>query len=803
MKVPETHSFDLIVIGGGLAGLCAAISAARNGAKTALVQDRPVFGGNSSSEIRVVPHGSNHSNVWAAETGLIHEIVLADRAGNHDQFFDQGLINGLYDLHLLERAKAEENLTLFLNTSARDVDSEPLTPGTASTALPTSNGLGRIGGEPRRIVAVLASQLGSEREFRLEARHFLDATGDGTVGFLAGADFRYGREGRAEFNEPLAPLQPDDVTMGSTITMRARDVGRPVPYVAPPWIAQYRTPEDFGPGRFLPHLHSPVYGGYWWMEVCNPYHQISDNAAIRDELHRHVLGVWNYIKNHSDIREKATPYVLEWIGMVPGKRESRRLMGDVVLTEHDCHADRAWPDTIGFAGWWIDLHIKGGVLNKSEPAERENADAHYKHWIRVPLFTLPLRAHYSRNIENLWMAGRCLSTTHAALGSVRVMQTLAHLGQNVGIAAAYALRHDLTPRQTADPSGVHIGILQQRILRQDGRLPGIARRDPADLAPSARVSATSQAPFLSDAPNEQWLFWLGSKSRPGHPRHPALGMIVPLTHDRLDRVAFFLESHAGTLQTITVGLQSVDSIWDRPDQPFIASTTLDVPAGHHGWLEAELNATIMPGQSHRVVLSGGEDIGWTTSMAWPTGTMMNYLHVGPGGPEEKNKCFATFSEGECQIPAYRHWRQQRVPMTLRLSPSPLPFGPENVLSGPSSPERMPHLWVSDAAQPLPQFLEFRWEEARTISVVEIIFDTQLAEFHQMAEGFSRPSVCAKDWRLLAENEGKWREVFSETGNYLRKRFAHFATITTPALRLEVLATNGAPEARIFEVRCYT
>src|SRR5690606_21869662 len=155
-------------------------------------------------------------------------------------------------------------------------------PNEKATPHATPNGLGRLGGERRRILAVHASQLGSEREFRLHARHFIDATGDGTVGFLAGADFRYGREARAEFNENLAPLQADDTTMGSTITMRARDIGRPVPYEPPPWVQVYRTADEIGLDRKIYHVHKPVYGGYWWLEVCNPFHQIDDNAAIRD-----------------------------------------------------------------------------------------------------------------------------------------------------------------------------------------------------------------------------------------------------------------------------------------------------------------------------------------------------------------------------------------------------------------------------------------------------------------------------------------------------------------------------------------
>jgi hypothetical protein len=186
MKTVETLAFDLVVVGGGLSGLCAAIAAAREGVKVALVQDRPVFGGNCSSEIRVVPHGANHSNAWAAETGLPLALIVEDRAHNHEAFPDHGMINASWDFSLLEAARREPNLTHFLNTHVDEVESDATAPE-LDGAEPTANGLGRVGGGPRRITAVVGNQMGSERRLRFVAPQFIDATGDGTVGFLAGA----------------------------------------------------------------------------------------------------------------------------------------------------------------------------------------------------------------------------------------------------------------------------------------------------------------------------------------------------------------------------------------------------------------------------------------------------------------------------------------------------------------------------------------------------------------------------------------------------------------------------------------
>lgn len=799
----QTHNFDLVVVGGGLSGLCAAIAAAREGAQVALVQDRPVFGGNCSSEVRVVPHGANHSNAWAGHTGLTLAMLLEDRATNHEAFPDHGMMNSHFDFTLLQMAHREPNLTFFLNTVVRAVDSVAVPGGPAAEPTTTSNGLGRLGGEARRINAVLATQMGSEKELHLIGAQYIDATGDGTVGYLAGADYRYGREAREEFGEALAPIAPDDVTMGATITMRARDVGRPVVYLPPPWAERYEKPEDIGFKRTLYHLTKPVYGGYWWLEVCNPFHQIDDNAEIRHELHRHVLGIWNYIKNHSEHGETARNYALDWVGMIPGKRESRRLMGDVMLTEHDCHTDRRWPDAIGYAGWWIDLHIKGGILNKADPGERENADRNYKHWIRIPTFTLPLRAFYSRNVANLWMAGRCLSTTHVALGPSRVMQTLGQLGQSVGMAAAGAVAAGVPPREFASHNGPYLAPYQQRLLRADVRVPGLVNRDVADHALSARAVASSEATLDLSGPDGKTWYWLGAGDQPGRNASPGLSMVIPVTEAKLEAVDLYLRCDAASAQDVELIIQKLDRIWDRTDDLLVvARGRLRVAPGAPGWHQVRLDTSLEPGHPYRIALLGGEQVGWAQAAEWPVGTTMQYLHVSPGGPEPSNAHLDAFSTDEVHIPAYRHWRQLRAALSLRTVPAQRPFGAVNANDGVAWPERLPGLWVSDPAQQLPQGLELRFSEPRSVSTVQLSFDTNLARFTQSEEAFFRAPECVRDFRLLARDGAGWREVYSERGNYQRHRVIRFASVTTTVLKLEVQATNGAREARLFEFRAY-
>ncbi|MFZ4779038.1 MAG: FAD-dependent oxidoreductase [Terrimicrobiaceae bacterium] len=453
---------DVLVAGGGLSGVCCALSAARNGAQVILVQDRPVLGGNASSEIRMHVVGADcHGNrgellsCEAREGGLIEEIRL-DLSVNNVQRSPS-----LFDVLLYDKCRSEKNLRLLLNATLRAVTQEGL-----------------------RLVEAEVSQETTEKVFRIRAKQFVDCTGDGRLGAEAGADFRMGREAESEFGESMALPVADLHTLGSSLLLTASRRETPTPFRKPAWARHFEA-EDLAQRLHLrPGQEASGLGyGFWWLEWGGHLDTIRDNEEIRDELLAIVLGVWDHIKN-SGLYPGVEFWALDWVGYVPGKRESRRFLGPHVLTQQDVQEAPAYPDSIAYGGWWIDLHPVGGVDAPSEPP----CVQHHIDYI----FDVPLRCCFSRNIPNLWMAGRNISATHVAFASTRVMATCALIGEGVGVAVAAAVRHGVDPADIVARPEL-IGEVQQTLLRQDAFLIGIPNRDPKDLARRAIVSASSEA----------------------------------------------------------------------------------------------------------------------------------------------------------------------------------------------------------------------------------------------------------------------------------------------------------------------
>ncbi len=457
-------SSELVIVGGGLSGVCAAIAAARLGLKVSLVQDRPVLGGNSSSEVRLWILGATshmgNNNRWARESGIINEIMIENLFSNKE---GNPII---FDSILLDKIKKEQNISLFLNTSIYHV--EKLNNDTISS------------------VIGYCSQ--NETKYKFSAPLFTDCSGDGVVGFLSGAAFRMGAESTDEFGEKFAPDTEYGELLGHSIYFYSKDTGQPVKYVAPSFaidvskeIPRYKSfnSKDFG-------------CRLWWIEYGGRKNTIHDTEEIKWELWKIVYGVWNHIKNSGEFPD-AENLTLEWVGMIPGKRESRRFEGDYMIIQQDIVEQRLHKDAVAFGGWSIDLHPGDGVFSEKPGCNQ---------WHSKGIYQIPYRSLYSRNISNLFFAGRIISASHVAFGSTRVMATSAYLGQVVGNAAFLCLQKKCNPRELYTLN--HIQELQLQLSKNGQFIPGYLPHDKNNLINNAEISGSSNFQFSGFSTNGIW-----------------------------------------------------------------------------------------------------------------------------------------------------------------------------------------------------------------------------------------------------------------------------------------------------------
>ena len=473
----DTHELDceILVAGGGAAGVPCALAAARCGARVILCQDRPVLGGNASSEVRMHIVGANGTGRFdrgcelqteAREGGIIEEIRLENCVRNPQRSAS------MFDLILYEKCRAEPNLTLLLNTTVTGVELRSDT--------------------ETQIEAAIAERQSTEDRFRIRAHTFIDCTGDGRLAFEAGASFMRGRESQTEYDETLAPAESDAFQLGSTILITARRHERPMPFVAPDWVRVF-TKEDLRLRLYaVPGDEEPTHEyGYWWAEWGGTLDTIKDNELIRDELLSVTLGIWNHIKNGPPGTPvdtdpfNASYWALDWIGFLPGKRESRRFIGQHVLTQQDLQSSRPFPDAIAYGGWSMDLHPPEGVDVPHEAPCLQH---------ELPfLYDIPLRSCVSRDVSNLMFAGRNISATHVAFSSTRVMATCAVVGQGVGTAAALAMQYAIPPSRIASDE-ILVKTIQHRLRQDDAFLIGCSEDASGDVIRSARIAASSEQP---------------------------------------------------------------------------------------------------------------------------------------------------------------------------------------------------------------------------------------------------------------------------------------------------------------------
>ncbi len=431
------HEADLCVVGGGIAGVCTALSAARHGARVILMQDRPVLGGNASSEIRMWVCGANGE--YDRETGIVEEMFL------ENYYYNPNLSFSIWDSVLYGLCLEEPNLELMLNCTCQKAEMDG-----------------------NKIKNITGWQLTTETYHTVSAKYYADCSGDSILAPLSGAEFMLGREAKREYGETIPPDEADSKTMGQSCLIQVREYETPQKYTPPKWA--YKYPDEASMPVERDHSLYKLQN-FWWVEVGGTGDILHDTEKNRDELLKIAFGVWDHMKNCGD--HGVENWAIDWVGFLPGKRESRRYKGMHVLTENDILARGEFSDTIAYGGWTMDDHAPEGIYFNGSPNTFHPAPSPYG---------IPLSCLISKNIENLTFAGRNISTTHAAMSSTRVMATCGVLGQALGTAVAMAVEGDTPIRE------IDVAKLQQTLAWDDCFLPGI-HRELSELTKAAKTNA--------------------------------------------------------------------------------------------------------------------------------------------------------------------------------------------------------------------------------------------------------------------------------------------------------------------------
>ncbi len=738
---------DLVITGGGLSGVCAAITAARQGLSVVLVQDRPVLGGNSSSEVRLWILGATshmgNNNRWAREGGVVDEILVENMYRNPEGN------PVIFDMVLLDKVTRESNITLLLNTAVNEVQKK-----NAATI---------------QSLRAFCSQ--NQTTYTLTAPLFCDASGDGVVGFLAGAAFRMGAESREEFGELFAPTAEYGELLGHSLYFYSKDTGKPVKFTPPDFalsditkIPRFKTfnTQDFG-------------CKLWWIEYGGRLDTVHDTEKIKWELWKVVYGVWNYIKNSGNFPEAET-LTLEWVGTIPGKRESRRFEGDYMIRQQDIVEQRTHVDAVAFGGWSIDLHPADGVFSEKPGCNQ---------WHSKGIYQIPFRSLYSKNIYNLLLAGRIISASHVAFGSTRVMATAAYVAQASAMAAVLCKKHNELP---AGISRSYIAELQQRLLKTGHYIPGVQMTDGTDLVQSACITASSEL-VLTELPESDLL----------KPLELSVAQMIPLSKGKIEPFVFHAQASQDT--TLQVELRISNKSTNHTPDVIIAEKTLTIHPGRN-CLQVQFDA-VMEEQAYAFITFLKNPL---VQLHFTEKRVTGLLSVFNG----VNKAVSNYGKQtppeDIGMDAFEFWCPQRRPEGHNIAlkyPKGIPaFGAQNVSNGIDRPTSQPNAWVADWNDKTPQ-LELTWNEAKTIRVLDLFFD---ADYDHPMESvlMHHPEhvmpFCVRNYKIT---DAAGNVVAEKQGNYqTHNRIVFDKPVVTGKLVLEVEHPSAQVPAAIFGVRCY-
>jgi len=742
----EIISAGLVVTGGGLSGVCCAITAAREGLKVVLVQDRSVLGGNSSSEVRLWVLGATshmgNNNRWAREGGVIDEILVENTYRNPE---GNPIV---YDMILLDKVAAEPKIRLLLNTAVYEVEKE---------------------GDAIRSLKAFCPQ--NQMEYVLRAPLYCDASGDGVVGFLSGSPFRMGAESIDEFGEKFAPSADYGELLGHSLYFYSKDAGRPVRFVPPAFAL-----EDITKIPRWRSFNSKEYGcRLWWIEYGGRLDTVRDTEKIKWELWKIVYGVWNHIKNSGEFPE-AENLTLEWVGMIPGKRESRRFEGDYIMRQQDIVEQRHFEDAVAFGGWSIDLHPSDGVFSEKPGCNQ---------WHSKGIYPIPYRSLYSRSVSNLFFAGRPISVSHVAFASTRVMGTGAYVGQAVGMAAVVASRLGVLPRALCD--GGKMDLLRRELQRVGQYIPGFVLKDPEDLVSGARLTASSEL-VLGGLPGDIL-----------RPMVLSLAQLLPLGAGRVP--VFRCSAVASEDSELEVELRTSSRAGNFTPDVSLGKLRIGLKAGRNE-LELDFGAEMAEAGYAFFCIYKNEAVQLYYSSKRITGVLSVFNLV--------NEAVSNYGKQtppeDIGVDEFEFWCPQRRPEGQNLAFSVEPglrcFGVENVRNGIARPTVAPNAWVADLADPNP-WVRIEWDGPRVVRKLVIKFDTDLdhpMESVLMTHPEHVMPFCVRNYRILDE-DGK--ELYRKEGNYQTINVIEFKTpVTTRRLTIAVEHPSAETPAAVFEILCY-
>ena len=701
---------DLIVVGGGMAGTCAAIAAARNGIKVILVQDRPVLGGNASSEVRLWILGATshlgNNNRWAREGGVIDEILIENLYRNKE---GNAVI---FDTILLEKVISEPNITLLLNTMVFDLEKS----------------------DEENISSIRAFCSQNSTEYSLTASLFCDASGDGIVGFRAGASFRMGTESKQEFGELFAPDVASSEILGHSMYFYSKRVESPVKFAAPSYalkniteIPRYKviSKEDNG-------------CRYWWLEYGGKTDTIHKTEEIKWELWKVIYGVWDYIKNSGEF-EDVENLTLEWVATIPGKRESRRFEGLYMLKQQDLVEQLHFEDTVAHGGWAMDLHPADGVYSPQPGCTQ---------WHTKGVYQIPFRCYVSKDISNLFFAGRIISATHVAFGSTRVMATSALGGQAVGMAAAISIREKIKPAGLL--AGDSIRLLQNRLNIDGQGIVNVPVSRDLNLASNAEITVSSELKISQIAFNGDW-----TRLKYG------TAQLLPFRAGQKYR--FKILAKADTKTTLEVQLRISSKSGNYTPDVILESFFINLGEGEQ-MLDFEFSSATQVDQYAFVTFLPNNQVCLKNSNQRITGILSLFNSV--------NKAVSNFGKQSppegIGVDSFEFWIPERRPngrnIAMEITPAINFSGVENLRDGYVRPGSVPRAWVAGFQDKKPKVV-MKWKKEINVNEIRLYFDTDYdhpLESTLMGHPEEVIPFCIRNYTIKSLS-GKL--LFEKTGNY--------------------------------------